>query len=244
MSTVEACEAAQTCWFSCRAAALGGQTWTDGPLHWIREGAEQNLMFPTRIPADAVHSAVKEARETGVQIIGAWLGTEVDASALAAAGFERGWAPSWMAAPVADVGVSDDPRVELQEESNDYSDEYADYAEMLKLTRVRPQHTWYAAAYVEPGKSASRKLAGPRFAGRAWSHLTGETAGVFDMNVWPRFQRRGIGSGLLRAVVAAAAQAGARDAVLNATTEGRLLYETCGFRQIGAGITWWLHLEA
>lgn len=232
MPTVEACEAAQTCWFACRAAALGGQSWTDGPLRWIREGGEQSLMFPTRIPIDAVRRGVERARETGVRSVGAWLGAEVDASALAAAGFERGWEPWWMTAPVADVGRPDDPRVVLQEESGDYTGEYADYAATLKLTRVRPRHTWYAAAYGRNGG----------FAGRAWSHLTGETAGVFDMNVWPRFQRRGIGSGLLRAVVAAAAEAGARDAVLNATPEGKLLYETCGFRQIGAGVTWWLQL--
>jgi GNAT superfamily N-acetyltransferase len=103
------------------------------------------------------------------------------------------------------------------------------------MTRVRPQHTWYAAAYDHPSG---------RFAGRAWSHVNGETAGVFDMEVWPAFQRRGLGSGLLRAVVAAAADAGADNAVLNATPEGKLLYESCGFRQIGAGITWWLNLAA
>jgi GNAT superfamily N-acetyltransferase len=178
--------------------------------------------------------------------IGAWLGTEVDASALAAAGFERGWAPWWMTAPVSAIGAADDPRIELQQDTVDYRGEYADYRETLKVTRVRPQHSWYAAAYDGPRGA---------FAGRAWSHLSSEPAadstdpttdpslvGVFDMNVWPHFRRRGIGSGLLRAVVAAAAEAGARHAVLNATPEGKLLYESCGFRQIGEGITWWLHL--
>ncbi|ACU75678.1 GCN5-related N-acetyltransferase [Catenulispora acidiphila DSM 44928] len=235
MPSVETCEAVQTCWFTCRAAVLGGRSWTDGPLLWTREGDAQNLMFPERIPADAVKRAVEQARETGVRIIGAWLGAETDTSALAAAGFERGWEPWWMTAPVADVGAASDPRIELLQETVDYKGEYAAYAETLKVTRVRPQHTWYAAAYDD------RK--GRRFAGRAWSHLSGETAGVFDMNVWPQFQRRGLGSGLLRAVVAAAAEAGASNAVMNATPEGKLLYESCGFRQIGVGITWWLHLR-
>ncbi|MEY9932923.1 GNAT superfamily N-acetyltransferase [Catenulispora sp. GP43] len=250
MPTVEACEAAQTCWFTCRAAALGGQTWSDGPLLWVREGDEQNLMFPQRIPADAVVRGVERARETGVRIIGAWLGTEVDTSALAAAGFERGWEPWWMTAAVADVGAFGapgtsgapgypvDPRIELQQDTVDYTGEHAAYRDTLKVARVRPQHSWYAAAYDDRGSRNGR-----RFAGRAWSHLSGETAGVFDMVVWPRFQRRGLGSGLLRAVVAAAATAGAGNAVLNATPEGKLLYESCGFRQIGAGITWWLHLD-
>lgn len=237
MPTVADCEAAQTCWFTCRAAELGGQTWTDGPLTWVEEGGGLSLMFPEHIPAGALRRGVERARQTGMRSIGAWLGADVDASPLAGAGFERGWEPWWMTAAVADVAAGDraDPRVELQLDTDDYTGEYADYRETLKLTRVRPAHSWYAAAYDERNG---------RFAGRAWSHLTtgGASAGVFDMQVWPGFRRRRLGSGLLRAVVAAAATAGATDAVLNATPEGKLLYESCGFRQIGAGITWWLHL--
>ena len=234
MPTVEACEAAQTCWYTRRAEVLGGETWRDGPLAWVRDGDGMSLMFPERIPADAVLRGVERARDTGMRIVGAWLGTEVDTSALAAAGFERGWEPWWMTAAVDDVGAADDPRIELQQDTVDFAGEYAAYRESLKLTRVRPQHSWYAAAYDD--------RRGRRFAGHAWSHLSGETAGVFDMQVWPQFQRRGLGSGLLRAVVAAAAEAGANNAVMNATPEGKLLYESCGFRQIGVGITWWLHL--
>lgn len=233
MPSVQTCEEAQTSWYTCRAAVLGGQTWTDGPLTWVRDGNHQSLMFPERIPADALQRGVEQARATGMRAIGAWLSHDVDTSALAAAGFERGWEPWWMTAAVADIGAAEDPRIELQQETTDYSGEYADYATSLKLTRVRPQHSWYAAAYVKQRA---------HFAGRAWSHLSGEIAGVFDMAVWPHFRRRGLGSGLLRAVVAAAAEAGASHAVLNATPEGKLLYQSCGFRQIGAGITWWLHL--
>jgi GNAT superfamily N-acetyltransferase len=240
MPTVEACETAQTCWYTCRAEVLGGETWRDGPLTWVREGDGLSLMFPERIPADAVRRGVELARDTGMRAVGAWLGAEVDASALADAGFERGWEPWWMTAEVGDVGAADDPRIELQQDTVDYSGEYAQYRQSLELTRVRPQHSWYAAAYDDRGGRGSHT--GRRFAGRAWSHLSGETAGVFDMQVWPPFRRRGLGSGLLRSVVAAAAEAGASNAVMNATPEGKLLYESCGFRQIGAGITWWLHL--
>ncbi|NUR24385.1 MAG: GNAT family N-acetyltransferase [Catenulispora sp.] len=234
MVTVADCEAAQTCWYRCRAELLG-EEWSDGPLLWVREEDHLSLMFPAEIPASALRRGVERARECGVRVVGAWLGLETDASALAAAGFERGWAPWWMTARVADVGDADDPRIELQEDTLDYQGEYAGYRAWLALTRERPQHSWYAAAYDEPGG---------RFAGRAWSHLNsdGAMAGVFDMNVWPPFRRRGLGAGLLRAVVGAAAKAGARDAVLNATPEGKLLYESCGFRQIGEGITWWLHM--
>lgn len=232
MVTIAHCETAQTCWYRCRATLLG-ETWDDGPLTWMREGDEQSLMFPMRIPADALRRGLERARDSGARMVGAWLGSDVDASALAAAGFERGWEPWWMTAPVEVVGAKDDPRIELQQDADDYRGEYADYRASLALTRQRPQHSWYAAAYDGPGG---------RFAGRAWSHLTGDTVGVFDMAVWPPFRRRGLGAGLLRAVVAAAAEAGAGHAVLNATPEGKLLYESCGFRQIGAGITWWLRM--
>ena len=81
-----------------------------------------------------------------------------------------------------------------------------------------------------------------RHAGQAWSFVVGELAGIFDMAVWPPFRRRGLGTGLLRQVCDAARSAGAKSAVLNATPEGKLLYSTCGFRQIGEGITYWRHL--
>ena len=151
-------------------------------------------------------------------ITGAWLSLEVDAAPLRDAGFERGWSPWWMTATIQAVGRGgDDPRIELADD---------------ELTRARPSSVWHAAAYVEPGR---------RYAGHSWSHLSGDVAGIFDMVVWPEFQRRGLGTGLLQAVCAAAGAAGAKDAVLNATPEGKQLYETCGFHQIGEGITWWRH---
>ena len=67
-------------------------------------------------------------------------------------------------------------------------------------------------------------------------------AGICDMDVWPRFQRRGLGRALLRAVCGSARAAGARDAVLNATPDGERLYSTEGFVRIGNGITYWHHL--
>jgi GNAT superfamily N-acetyltransferase len=125
--------------------------------------------------------------------------------------------------------------VRLEQHSQDYQGEHASYGDWLALTRVQPALAWYAAAH-------TRKT--DRFAGRAWSFRDGDLAGIFDMKVWPRFQRRGIGTALLGTVCTAARQAGAKHAVLNATPEGKLLYKTCGFTQIGEGITWWHHLDA
>ncbi|NNG35354.1 GNAT family N-acetyltransferase [Nakamurella aerolata] len=64
-------------------------------------------------------------------------------------------------------------------------------------------------------------------------------AGIFDRAVWPPFRRQGLGTALLSAVCRAAMQAGATRAVLNATPDGKLLYSSCGFTQIGVGDTWW-----
>jgi GNAT superfamily N-acetyltransferase len=67
-------------------------------------------------------------------------------------------------------------------------------------------------------------------------------AGIYDMVVWPRYQRRGLGRALLRAVCGAARARGAGAAVLNATPEGERLYSAEGFARIGTGITYWHHL--
>jgi GNAT superfamily N-acetyltransferase len=163
-------------------------------------------------------------------VIGAWLGPDVDPGPLAAAGFTRGWEPWWMAGP-ADLGLPADPRVELQEATTDYRGIHARYAAELAMARLRPSRAWYAAAYDDG-----------RFAGRAWSHLVGNLAGVFDVDVWEPFQRRGLGVALMQAVCSAAARAGAQHVVLNSTPAGVRLYEKCGLERIGTGVTWWLHL--
>ncbi|MFG1807636.1 GNAT family N-acetyltransferase [Streptomyces sp. NPDC049040] len=228
MVTVADCERVQTNWFRIRATELGGRVWTDGGLLWTDGPDGVNLMFPRALTTAAVRRGVDRARGRG--IVGAWLGTDVDPAPLAEAGFERGWSPWWMTADLADVPQTRDPRVRLEQDSLDYRGEHASYRDQLALSLLQPPIAWYAAAHTpESG----------RFAGRAWSFRDRDLAGVFDMEVWPGFQRRGLGSGLLATVCAAARQAGAKHAVLNATPEGKLLYSARGFRQIGEGITWW-----
>ncbi len=234
--TVSDCEQAQTSWFLAGARLLGGEGWSEGGLTWARGPGHADLLFPTEIDPEALVRGLARARRPG-EIVGAWLSLDVDPAPLAAAGFERGWAPWWMTAPISEVGESADPRVRLKERTTDYSGEHAAYAQMLALARARPRHSWYAAAYVG---------ANLRFAGQAWSHLSegaNTIAGIFDMAVWPPYRRRGLGTALLQLVCSAARGGGAEHAVLNATPEGKKLYETRGFRQIGEGITWWLHPE-
>jgi GNAT superfamily N-acetyltransferase len=205
MTTVADCERVQREWFAAR-----GRAWTDGPLTVTDGEGGLNIMFPAVLEPGAVRRVADLGRERGLSLVGAWLGADVDASALAAEGFERGWEPWWMTAPITAIGPTDDPRI----------------------TVSRRPVGWRARARegaVEP-------------AGAAWAHLRGSFAGVFDMCVRRELWRRGLGSALLRAVCAAAASAGAEQAVLNGTPMGKLLYTSRGFVQIGVGITWWLHL--
>ncbi len=234
MVTIEDCQRVQTNWFRLRAERCGGHVWTDGPLMWTDGPDGQNLMFPAAMTTAGVRRGVERAWDRGLAVVGAWLSLDVDPAPLAEAGFTRGWSPWWMTADLSPLPPPQDPRVELQLETNDYADDDPGYAGLLAAARDQPARAWYAAAYTEGIR---------RFAGRAWSFRDGDLAGVFDMAVWKPFRRRGLGTGLLHAVCAAARDAGARHAVLNATPEGSLLYSACGFTQIGEGITWWCHRD-
>jgi GNAT superfamily N-acetyltransferase len=226
--SVSDCEQVQTAWYRTRAIELGGNVWSDDGLLWIDGPDGMNLMFPRALTPGAVQRGLDRARDLGRDIVGAWLSLDADPTRLAEAGFERGWSPWWMSARLDDVPVTPDPRVQLETDTLDYRGEHAHYRDQLALARREPRIAWYASAHVDG-----------RLAGRAWSFRQDVLAGVFDMEVWPRFQRRGLGTALLSAVCDAARQAGAESAVLNATPEGKLLYSTCGFTQIGQGITWW-----
>ena len=227
--TVQLCEQVQTDWFRTRAELLG-EVRTDGPLTWLRGPDEISLMFPETLPVASLARGSRWASSLGLSI-GAWLDRETDPGPLADAGFEQGWEPWWMVAGLDSVAEPDDPRVVLQESTTDYGGDYARYADLLALARLRPKRSWYAAARTTDGQ----------FAGHAWAHRVGAVAGIFDMAVWPPFQRTGLGSALLRSVCVAARDVGATRAVLNATPEGKLLYSRHGFRQVGTGITWWYH---
>ena len=231
--TVADCQRVQTNWFRFRAETCGGEVRTDGPMTWIDGPDGLNLMFPAEMSTTGVLREVELAHDRGRTIVGAWLAHNVDTTPLTEAGFTPGWSPWWMSADLSELPGDPDPRVELQVDSTDY-DQEPDQAALLALARHQPTRAWYAAAYTPHAK---------RFAGRAWSFLDGDLAGIFDMDVWQPFRRSGYGTGLLRAVCTAARQAGARHAVLNATPEGKQLYSACGFTQIGEGITWWRDLE-
>lgn len=135
-----------------------------------------------------------------------------------------------MAAPLNAISQPDDPRAAICAEVPEYGPEGQ---KLLSLARGNPPDAWHAAARVDG-----------YLAGRAWSFPVGEVAGIYDMEVWPKFRRRGLGRALLRTVCAAARAAGGTRAVLNATPDGERLYSAEGFSHVGRGITYWHHPAA
>jgi len=186
------------------------------------------LNFPRAIDPTAAGRGVEFALGHDARIVGAWLSPQTDARPLQALGFERGWEPWWMAARLDAIRDPDDPRTALSTDVPEYG---PDGQRLLDLARGQPRRAWHAVARVDG-----------EFAGRAWSLVSGDIAGVYDMEVWPRFERRGLGRSLLRTVCAAARAAGATRVVLNATAVGEPLYAAEGFVHVGRGITYWHHL--
>lgn len=229
--TVADCERVQARWNRAIAIAGGGRAWDDAGLAWSWQAHDRQLMlsFPRVIDTAAVLRGVEAAQGLGAGIVGAWLTGDVDGSPLAAAGFEPGWEPCWMAAELSVIGVCEDDRVSLTTTVPEYGPEGQ---RLLALAEGDAPSAWHAVARVDGA-----------FAGRAWSFAAGSCAGVYDMDVWPAFRRRGLGRSLLRAVCGAARTAGARFATLNATAEGELLYATEGFARLGTGMTYWRHLR-
>jgi GNAT superfamily N-acetyltransferase len=186
------------------------------------------LNFPRAINLAAARRGVDAARERGACIVGAWLASDVDASPLETAGFERGWEPWWMAAALESITEPDDQRVSITADVPEYG---PDGQRLLSLADAPDARAFHAVARVDG-----------RFAGRAWAFAPADVAGIYDMDVWPPFQRRGLGRALLRRLSWSARAAGAEVAVLNATPDGHRLYSVEGFARIGTGVTYWHHL--
>lgn len=229
-ASVADCEINQAAWNAAVAIACGGEVWEEAGLRWSWQPHNGHLMlsFPRVIEPAAAQHGVTRAREYGACVVGAWLGTDVDVSALEIVGFERGWEPWWMAASLESIVDADDDRATISTEVPEYGPKGQ---QLLSLADAPGARAWHAVARVDG-----------QFAARAWAFAPGDIAGIYDMNVWPGFRQQGLGRALLRKLCAAAHSAGARAAVLNATPDGEPLYSAEGFDRIGTGITYWHHL--
>lgn len=88
--------------------------------------------------------------------------------------------------------------------------------------------TWTRASVTR----ALVRTADGAFAARGQVAVTGLGAVVDQVETDPAHQRRGLGRLVMRSLTAAAAEQGATAGVLGATTEGRALYETMGWRTL------------
>jgi ribosomal protein S18 acetylase RimI-like enzyme len=210
--TVADCETNQAAWNAAIAIAGGGEVWDEAGLRWSWQAHDGQLMlnFPRAIDGAAAHRGVAAARERGARIVGAWLASDVDPSGLETAGFERGWEPWWMAAALESVVGPDDDRVSITSVVPEYG---ANGKRLLALADAPDARAWHA------GRSDRRPLCRPRL-----GFAPGQITGIYDMDVWPRFRRQGLGRALLRRLCASAHAAGAQAAVLNATPDGERLY--------------------
>lgn len=235
MTTIAGCQRLQRAWFAALAEATGGRTFTTHECDWIwlPARAELMLMFPTVLSSAGLRPGLAEGMRLGARTVGVWLNAAVHAQELASFGFEPGWEPWWMRAPVEAVTCWEAAGAEIVAEVPEFS---GPCAAELAVARAEPARAWHALTRVE-GEPA----------GAAYSFFeaaAGGTAlgGIFNMEVAARHRRRGLGTALLSAAARCAADAGAAELALNATPEGYELYSRRGFELIGRGRTWWLHV--
>lgn len=235
MTTIAGCQRLQRAWFAALAQATGGRTFSTHESDWIWLPArgELMLMFPTAISPAGLRPGLAEGVRLGARTVGVWLNGAVRATDLSTFGFEAGWQPWWMCAPINATTSYGTAGTSITTAVPEYE---GAPARELAVTRSQPARAWHAVA-----------TAGGELAGAAYSFYEPENnpralGGVFNMEVHPEFRRQGMGTSLLSAVARQAAAAGAEELALNATPEGYELYLRRGFELIGRGQTWWLHL--
>lgn len=226
---VAECERVHADWMIRQAEVLGGGCRVVDGVRWAYGPDGVNVLFPDELAPAVLADGIDRARSFGARSIRVWSRPSLPGRALRAAGFRRDWSPCWMAASLERMQPPRASFVRFEHGEDLYGAPFEEYGRVLALARLVPPAALHAVARTPDGA----------FAGRAWMFPDGRSAGVFDMDVWPRFQRRGYGTALLLAVCAAALAEGAEHAVLNATPMGRLLYASAGFEEVGIGATWY-----
>ncbi|WP_323961672.1 hypothetical protein GC088_06970 [Arthrobacter sp. JZ12] len=102
MTTIAGCQRLQRAWFAALAQATGGRTFSTHGCDWIWLPArsELMLMFPTVLSGAGLRPGLAEGVRLGARTVGVWLNAAVRAPELASFGFEPGWQPWWMSAPI------------------------------------------------------------------------------------------------------------------------------------------------
>src|SRR4051812_11208846 len=220
---VTAATAAQVSWSSTLARADGGDLWREAGALCVYQPPptdEVHVLFPPRADGSAIDRILERCGECRIPRIGVWTSGLGDDERLRGVleprRFREGWRPHWMCRELTGAAAAD--------------------------RRVEPPTE-------EPGGRGWRFVArdGGEVVGTAWLHrpedLAPHVGGVFDVAVAERSRRRGIGSALVDAACAKAAELDCRYAVANAIGDGEPLLSAVGFRSLCRGRTWWLDLR-
>ena len=214
-------------WMTAVAGLPGGMTIDDGSWRWSYDAPNGTLhaLFPQTMDVDAACRALDRARELDAAHVAVWSATDVERPELVDIGFEVGWSPCWMGRSTAGV---DEAPLRLGRRT-------------MVSVRARPRERDRQPLLERPDTFRIEARAGGAYAGRAWGHVHGGAAGLYDMVVRVPFRRQGLGAEVVLTAMAEAARRGADRMTLNATPEGELLYRSCGFVRLGTGRTWWWH---
>ncbi len=137
----------------------------------------------------------------------------------------------------ADTHLLMELRLEMLREVNGLEQDYEFDRDLIRTSRsyfLKGSQTTVIAFEDEPAGCASLCYIDlmPTF-----SHPTGKRAHL--MNVYTRedFRRRGIGEQMMKFLIEEAKERGVTEISLDATDEGRYLYEKLGFKDNGEGMT-------
>jgi GNAT superfamily N-acetyltransferase len=254
-----AAAASHRSWFRAWARARGGEVRRRGggllayTPNAERGGAIQVLFVEPQGDLVAVVDELLDwiAALPRLRSVGWWTLSTEDRAALTpvlmARGFQWGWRPHWMwcdlATPAAarplPEGVATACFPDAWDEPPVPEPVRAFGEDVRAITTFEAPATTVLAAYDQEGAVGSVSLhVGPP--GTRGADGGTATAGIYDVWVAERAQRRGIGAALMAAALERARELGCRVATLNATADGARLYRRLGFRSAGWGQTWWL----
>lgn len=184
--------------------------------------ADAVLAFPQ--PDADLRGATRVAVESGAREVGCWA-LAADESGLgrrlSELGFQEGWRPHWMG-----IDASRRPRRPPHA-----------VEETPECSSALPYG--HGSALPDTARHFVTRE-GATLSGHVVLHVEGDTAGIYDMGVAASARRRGRGTALTLAALAAALERGCSSVTLNATADGEPLYRSVGFVSLGFGMTWWL----
>lgn len=235
--------------FALNAITQGGEVQTRDGLTWAyrREPASVMVTFPcikAEQARDHLDDMMNWFRSHNVKHAGCWsLDPPQTANLnvlLLARGFQPGWHPTWMALDLDKINTGHPTPANLKIfADNDISIQHIkdlpyanDGAVSIPLMKAHPDKAQRFIAL----------LNGDIVAQASVLLTTGPygTAGIYGVGVLPRVRNKGIGKAVTIAACLYAKEKGYRYAVLNATGDGKRIYEQIGFEWINDGHSWWI----